>query len=590
MLLASQALAQQQALYAAQQTQTQQRQYPPQHQPHQPHQQQPHQQQQPFPPAAPGVPLQAGALVEHAPQALQQLPAGAAPQASAPADVGPLPLLLPVTDAPGTQNIAAQSPLQHGSHPDLSQMLGAPALPAGYDPNRAPSEDLLALFLHACPDDLCPLSRLLAQRFAAFGIATARLFQYTPGNELFQYLVLHSSSNSHSDNFSPDLCSPAARSLTHSTWCFSQKPPDSLGPHSDRTSARGLARALRDRNRFRDPDVANSSDSDTDDEFDLAGRLSAVGMTEFSRPEHVPSKRCAKLLKQANKALDRNIPWLAPSSKDVLKHWIPAPSAHWGLTEEAGEKNLDKKEFSSSMHLIRHRLTWLYTHVALGAIESWAASYYVAELLELGTAYGLGFLIKYDRTKISRILEDMEIRASGRTASRPNSDISTPIASRRCGPFSSRAEAVLWTSQRLCRPEDALIRDIKQPIESTFASRQDRPRGGGTPKGGGRGMKRDAPSTPDRRPGNAPGQTPAGGRAPRDRLRSRSKNRNSGRDAQRPAERKVICFHQDSRSNLKCPDMATCRNVHLDTSIPAEASRYDRAKAAHERASAGRPR
>ena len=103
-------------------------------------------------------------------------------------------------------------------------------------------------------------------------------------------------------------------------------------------------------------------------------------------------------------------------------------------------------------------------------------------------------------------------------------------------------------------------------------------------------MKRDAPSTPDRRPGNAPGQTPAGGRAPRDRLRSRSKNRNSGRDAQRPPERKVICFHQDSRSNLKCPDMATCRNVHLDTSIPAEASRYDRAKAAHERASAGRPR
>ena len=582
MFLGAQALAQQQALLAAQQTQqTQPTQSPPQQLPRQSPQQPPLQHSQPFPPFAPGVPPQAGASVEHT-QGLQYPPlTDGNSQTSAPSDVGSLAITLPPPDTSGTQTGLGQGPPPHGSPHDLSQMLGNPVLPACYNPNRAPSEDLLALFLDSGPGDLATLARLLAHRFASFGIATERLFQYTPGNELFQYLVLHSPNHAHSDYFSSDLCSPQARAITNLTWCSSQKTRDAPGPQSDGTSASRLARALRDRNRVRDPDRANSSDSDTDEEFDLAGRLSSAGMGEFSRPEHVPSKRCSKLLKQANKSLDRCIPWLAPSSKDVLKHWIPAPSAHFGLTDEAGEKNLDKKEFSSCLHLIRHRLTWLYTHVALNAIETWAASYYVAELLELGTAYGLGFLIKYDRTKISRILEDMEIRSSGRTASRPNSDITTPIASRRCGPFSSRSEAILWTSQRLCRSEDALIRDIKQPIESSFAPRSDRPRGG-TPKGGGRGQKRDTPSTPDgRRSGNTSVQPSAGGRA----QRSRSKNRNPHRET----TRKIICFHQDSRTNSRCPDIPNCRNVHLDTSVPADATRYDRAKAAHEKASAGRP-
>ncbi len=128
--------------------------------------------------------------------------------------------------------------------------------------------------------------------------------------------------------------------------------------------------------------------------------------------------------------------------QDLLKSWIPAASQTFGLHEAAASRTLTKRNWESISHLVRHRLTWGLAHVALGALHHWAVHYYICELHELGQAHGLQFVIRYDRVKTQRILDDTSLRSSAQN---------TREKSSQCGPFASREEARLWTSHRLNR-------------------------------------------------------------------------------------------------------------------------------------------
>ena len=113
----------------------------------------------------------------------------------------------------------------------------------------------------------------------------------------------------------------------------------------------------------------------------------------------------------ASRALEKKLPFFAPSSLELLKHWTPSASFAFGLDPKVAERALAaKKKFDSVAHFIRRRLTWGYTHIALGCVRHHAISYYIAELLELLTAFGLEFLERYDRVKISKILEAVTVQ------------------------------------------------------------------------------------------------------------------------------------------------------------------------------------
>ena len=100
-------------------------------------------------------------------------------------------------------------------------------------------------------------------------------------------------------------------------------------------------------------------------------------------------------------------------------------------------------------HFIRHRLTWGYTHIALGCVRHYAVSYYIAELLELGTAFGLEFLERYDRIKIAKILEAITIQGELlKGASNPSA-------------FTSKDQAKDWLSSQLSQQDETLIQNTR---------------------------------------------------------------------------------------------------------------------------------
>ena len=76
-------------------------------------------------------------------------------------------------------------------------------------------------------------------------------------------------------------------------------------------------------------------------------------------------------------------------------------------------------------------------------------SYYIAELLELGTAFGLEFLERYDRIKIAKILEAITVQGELlKGASNPSA-------------FTSKDQAREWLSSQLSQQDETLIQNTR---------------------------------------------------------------------------------------------------------------------------------
>jgi hypothetical protein len=422
------------------------------------------------------------------------------------------------------------------------------------------------------------LAAHLGMRLAQFGIKTAPRLKATLLTDAMQCLGLHSSdSRGNFDNRHSCLSGLAARALLNQTWSTLQdrKDIDRLS-HALRKSTRSRKGSRRDLDE--PPDSSSSEDAD----FDITKKLEEQGLPFFDRPEHAAPGRMARLQKLANKALDRNIPWLAPSSStDLLRSWIPAASQTFGLHEAAASKSLEKKSWESISHLCRHRLTWGHAHVALGALHHWSAHYYICELHELGQAHPLGFIAQYDKIKIQRIMDDINLRASA-TNSRE--------VSRQCGPFSSREEARMWTSHRLNRPEPTLLKELEGQNKQDRKAGDDR---GLTASELASLARTIASTTSAKHKASSPNTAPSrrrsrgrgGDRRNRDSTQGAEDSR-SGRAALHASKTSnYVCLKHDPANGTRCQERG-CNKHHLDTSKPELAARFSRAKTAADAAKA----
>ncbi|CAE8624249.1 unnamed protein product, partial [Polarella glacialis] len=373
---------------------------------------------------------------------------------------------------------------------------------------------------------------------------------------------------------------------------FAPKPPPNLGsPQSAGHSAPALssfdpghletlgiiAKAFRKgprRRNVRDLETGDASSSDDDDYFVLHKQLTSHGLPFFDRSEHLPISRMVRLAKLYHRACDRNLPFLAPSSLDLIKYWSPSHSLAFGPDPAISDSLLKRKSFLTMEHFLRHRFNWGLLHVFLGAFDHASFLWYCAELMEIGDAYGLVFLPKYDRLKIGQMTEHINLRADRQHLGQ--------------GHFTSPSEASEWLSEQL-RTTDAhllhqacvahclpLGRDTKNPPRNPRA--RSRPRRSRTrfpkprsrspkpPKGGGKGRKDN----------------------PRRRSASTGRKRRSGtRSVPTGCERKrvktLVCFAHDPSQGQECPARTTtCKFEHLDTTDPAKLVRYTAAKASFD--------
>ena len=331
----------------------------------------------------------------------------------------------------------------------------------------------------------------------------------------------------------------------------------------DQSQFDALAKASRRgprRRNARDIDVGDLSSSDEDDYYDLHKQLTNHSFPHFDRCEHLPIPRMASLAKLYHRSCDRNLPFLAPSSLDLMKHWTPAHSLSFGPDRNLSDTLNRRKTFNSVEHFIRHRLTWGFMHISLGAFDHASFFLYLAELIEIGDAYGLIFLLKYDRLKIGQILEHISLRADRQHLGENK--------------FATPADASKWLSEqlRLCDPQllqSARLAHLmpllqnpppgrkrsRSPRKRSRSPRKENPRDkGDKPKGKGRGGK-------------------ASDRGRRSRTRSPSKRRKA------PPKSKHICFAHDPSSGLVC----SCSFDHLDTKEPGLLLRFTAAKTSYER-------
>jgi hypothetical protein len=424
------------------------------------------------------------------------------------------------------------------------------------------------------------LAAHLAMRLAQFGIKTASRLKATLLTDAMQCLSLHGAdTRGNFDNRHSCLSGLAARALLNQTWSALQdrKDIDRLSHALRRSSFRSKKGNRRDLDE--PPDSSSSEDAD----FDITKRLEEQGLPFFDRPEHAAPGRMARLQKLANKSLDRNIPWLAPSSAaDLLRSWIPAASQTFGLHEAAASKSLEKKSWESISHLCRHRLTWGHAHVALGALHHWAAHYYICELHELGQAHPLNFITRYDKIKVQRIMDDISLRASA-TNSRE--------VSRQCGPFSSREDARLWTSHRLNRPEPTLLKELEGQNKEDWKVGDERRLTAAELTTLARTI---ASTTSAKHKASSPHQNASSRRRSRGREGDR-RNRDSthGADESRSGRAALhtsktsnyVCLVHDPANGTRCQERG-CNKHHLDTTKPELAARFSRAKTAAEAAKA----
>ena len=286
----------------------------------------------------------------------------------------------------------------------------------------------------------------------------------------------------------------------------------------------------------------------------------------------------------ASRALDKKLPFLAPSSLEVLKHWTPSASFAFGLDPKVAERALTtKKKFDYVANFVRHRLTWGYTHIALGCVHHYSISYYIAELFELGTAFGIEFLERYDRIKISKILEAITVQGELlKLASNPSA-------------FTTKDQAKDWLSSQLSHQDETLIQNTRLALNVPQMA------GAFHADDAFRQTPRDQPREPrDGHSGKSKPFTPE----PRVALRSRSRGHRDDRRAQpkqpphareRSPQRKPgrggppsghrdhdiskdICFHHDPSANKTCPD-PKCPRQHLDTKDDNLARRFKAAQA-----------
>ena len=122
-------------------------------------------------------------------------------------------------------------------------------------------------------------------------------------------------------------------------------------------------------------------------------KLNEAGMVNWKVPELTGTKRIGALARHAAKAHQKRRPFLSASSDNIAECWHPRPSEHWGVDPNAQSSAIHKrKKLSSAMQLIRHRLTWGFSHIAAGCLGLADLVFYITLLTEFGDVYGFEFM------------------------------------------------------------------------------------------------------------------------------------------------------------------------------------------------------
>ena len=432
-----------------------------------------------------------------------------------------------------------------------------PRLPPDADLHRSPAQDLVDFIMQADLRNVDPgFAGTLAQHLAVFGVSTKAAFLSCNADECINTLQSYEGLEC-----PPELQGLRAKStvrvLLASKTERPQPAPAANASDSQLASAlTKLSKPVRGKRRDKEKHQDALSSSEDEAHFDFPTALALAGLAGWpTRPEVVSQTRMNRVHKAAMRSFDRHVPFLADSSAEALKSWSPQPSAAYGA-DPSNSPMSKRKAFTSVAHLLRHRLTWGLLHVALGAFDLTALLNYSLELLELGDAYGLQFVVAYDAAKMSKILQDIAwIGDASKGSSAGVSDPNAPVPS-----FASTVEAKNWLSKQLKTPDRQLIQDTRlSMVAPAFDSQvRDGPRTVHT----GRRLDDNSPPGTSKRARHYEAQ-PAKG-----------KGKGPGRLATQ------VCFQHDPSSGKTCPHIQSCPRVHLDTTTSEEKSRYDRALAA----------
>jgi hypothetical protein len=286
-----------------------------------------------------------------------------------------------------------------------------------------------------------------------------------------------------------------------------QQPPGTLQAPSQGplVSAKDIRKALKNKQREDD-----SSDESEEELFAITAALKAAGLPGWRRQEHIDPSRLSKLADKVKDAHQKNKPYIPSTSAEIGMKWYPrASSAHIDLAPSKHDKCKVKK-FINGPQLIRHRLTWGISMIAVGALDYPSLFLYIAELLELAQHHDLDTVEAYDMARMRKIIHEAETINTSDTT--------------KCD-IQSAEDAKAWLGARIAEPDPTTMKSILLSNS---------------------GIKGFAGKT-----------------SKKEKKRSRS----------RSGDRTRICLYHNPRDNKKCTN-EPCTYKHLDTTIEANWTKY----------------
>ena len=208
-----------------------------------------------------------------------------------------------------------------------------------------------------------------------------------------------------------------------------------------RSIGASIAKAGKRPTKAYDPDISEDDSDDEDQTYDITKHIEDQGLKNWRRPEHIDPAKLRRIAKKAEKHFEQQRPYLPKTSCDLQRYWAPQPSNQYILSarKSAGPIKTD-------IDVVRHRLTWAMSMVAVKALDISAAFWYIADLLEVADIVDdTKILAEYDKTRIQQIMTESHVMTS---------------TDKIDGKPSTSADCRSWLSGKLQQPGPQVLKDI----------------------------------------------------------------------------------------------------------------------------------
>ncbi|CAE8717703.1 unnamed protein product [Polarella glacialis] len=326
--------------------------------------------------------------------------------------------------------------------------------------------------------------------------------------------------------------------------------PNLMSPDTNSELAKAIRMMSRDgKPRKKDGVRGPGHPSDSEDEplFDLSSALNSFGVQVLPVHWFGDTKRLELLRKHFEKAKAAGTPWPHFIASSTFEEWIPpwvgAGSSPDEKTKKLREWKSNSSGSSPSQAYGMIASFWL-SHAALAIVDFRDVVSHMLCLFKMHSEFGMDFSISYERRLADHIQHNL----------RSHVFLDMPVLL--ANPVPSIMSELQLSSRRTKN-------FVPRTADLTEASVK------GDGKGKARNKQTTDPLPPSGSPPNVVKETPATRHEP---------EKGKPLNVVGTEKRAGVCFKEDTANKIFCPLKDSCPKVHLDTKLPADAERFNRAK------------